>query len=322
MMHNIIKVILSISAILFMAGSSASAQHYLGIRGGYGGGTGRFYPKPSESGTVWGLYNGGISWKYYSPERIVGGVEVDLLFMQQGYREYTVANLPEGSTEKPERLSYYQRTVNSITIPAYWQTYGYLFMRKMRVFLNLGVTLSYNYSSWEEQYDYRTGEKESGKYDMMLVRDNPLTYGLGGGVGIGWSFGRLEILAEARYFFGYGDILRNRNKYEENPMRSPLDSYQITAGIYWRLGKKGILAPPGPKLEAKLREIELRQIEEQQRIESERTVDENITGEEKETVVEDVETDDVIDVPDASGSENPVSAAASEGQRTDDGISE
>lgn len=249
-----------------MAALPASGQHYVGVRGGYGGGAGRFYPKPSENGTVWGLYHAGVSWKYYSPERVVGGVEVDMLFMQQGFREYTLAEIAEGSTERAERLSYYQRTVNTITIPAYWQTHGYLFMRRMRVFLNLGVTLSYNYSSRQESYDYRTGERVSGKYEMMLVRDNPLAFGLGGGVGAGWSFGRLEIVAEARYFFGYGDILRNRNKYEANPMRSPLDSYQISLGAYWRLGKKGILAPPGPKLEAKLREIERRRIEQQQQM--------------------------------------------------------
>ena len=234
----------------------AFAQHYIGIRGGWGGGTGRFEPKPDERGTIWGLYNGGISWKYYSREKYVGGVEADLLFMQQGFRTYDLEDVPEGSTERAERTYYYQRTVNTITLPVYWQTHAYLFRRQMRVFLNLGVTLSYNYSSTEESYDYVTGEKTSGKYDMKLTRDNPFTYGLGGGAGLGWSFDRLEILFEGRYYLGYGDIYRNRNRYELNPIRSPLDNIQFSIGVYWRLGKGGILSPPSPKVAAKIREYE------------------------------------------------------------------
>lgn len=232
------------------------AQHYIGVRGGWGGGTGRLEPKPDERGTVWGLYHGGVSWKYYSKERYVGGVEADLLFMQQGFRTYDLEDVPAGSTDKAERTYYYQRTVNTITLPIYWQTHAYLFRRHMRVFLNLGVTLSFNYSSKEESYNYITGEKASGKYDMKLTRDNPFTYGLGGGAGVGWTFDRLEILFEGRYYLGYGDIYRNRNRYELNPIRSPLDNIQFSLGVYWRLGKGGIISPPSPKVAAKIREYE------------------------------------------------------------------
>ncbi len=250
------KILVCSAVLALSAVSPAVAQHYIGIRGGWGGGMGRIEPKPDEQGTVWGLYHGGISWKYYSREKAVGGVQADLLFMQQGFRSYDLSDVPEGSTEKAERESYYQRTVNSITLPIYWQTHGYLFMRRMRVFLNLGVTLSYNFSSKEESHNYVHNETTGGTYDMRLERDNPLTYGLGGGAGIGWSFDRLEILFEGRYYFGYGDIYRNRNRYELNPLRSPLDNIQFSLGVYWRLGKNGIISPPSPKVAAKLREYE------------------------------------------------------------------
>lgn len=253
---NIKKIFMCIAVMAALPVSSALAQHYIGIRGGWGGGSARIEPKPNDKGTVWGLYNGGISWKYYSPERYVGGVEADLLFMQQGFRNYELTDVPQGSNEKAERESYYQRTINSIMLPIYWQTHGYMFMRRLRVFLNLGVTLTYNYSSEEETYNYFTEEKTKGKYDMKLTRDNPFTYGLGGGVGLGWSFGRLELLFEGRYYFGYGDIYRNRNRYELNPLRSPLDNIQFSLGAYWRLGKKGILSPPTPKVAAKMRAAE------------------------------------------------------------------
>lgn len=256
-MGRTVKHILAgIVALTVWTAVPVAAQHYVGVRGGFGGGTGRFEPKPDERGTVWGLSHGGISWKYYSADKYLGGIEADLLFMQQGYREYDLSYVPPDSNDPAERESYYQRTVNSITLPVYWQTHGYMFARRMRVFLNLGVYVSYNYSSKEESHDYITGETTSGKYDMKSVRDNPFTYGLAGGAGLSWSFDRLEIFAEGRYYFGYGDILRNRNRYEYNPLRSPLDNYQIAFGVYWRLGKGGILSPPGPKTAAKIQQIE------------------------------------------------------------------
>ncbi len=252
--RNVRKIFICIAAAL--SATPVLAQHYIGVRGGWGGGMGRIEPKPDEKGTVWGLTHGGISWKYYSKERYVGGVQADLMFMQYGFRSYDFANLPDGSNERAERIFYYQRTINTITLPVYWQTSAYLFARQMRVFLNLGVSLSYNYSSDFEEYNYITERKVSGDYDMILSRDNPLMYGLTGGVGAGWSFDRLEVLFETRYYFGYGDVYRNRNRYELNPIRSPLDNIQFSLGVYWRLGKGGILSPPTPKVAAKMREME------------------------------------------------------------------
>ena len=55
---------------------------------------------------------------------------------------------------------------------------------------------------------------------------------------------RYEFSVEARYGFGYGDILRNGTKYKGNPDRSPLDNINVFAAFYYRLGKEGIRSAP------------------------------------------------------------------------------
>ena len=58
--------------------------------------------------------------------------------------------------------------------------------------------------------------------------------------------GRFEVSAGARYYFGYSDILRNRNKYYDNavdgaenpfwytPQRSPMDNLMVRIGVAYR----------------------------------------------------------------------------------------
>ncbi len=67
------------------------------------------------------------------------------------------------------------------------------------------------------------------------------------GAGLAFLFGqqrRYEFSVEARYGFGYGDILRNGTKYKGNPDRSPLDNINVFAAFYYRLGKEGIRSAP------------------------------------------------------------------------------
>ena len=54
-----------------------------------------------------------------------------------------------------------------------------------------------------------------------------------------------------RYYFGYSDILKNRNRYYDNgldgtenpfyytPIRSPLDNLSISVGVAFRIGRAG-----------------------------------------------------------------------------------
>ncbi len=240
-MRKVLTYALAIAALLAAGTGDAAAQHYFGVRGGYGSGSSRLYPQTSfESATLWGLYSGGVSWKYYTDEKFVGGVEVDAILMQQGFRKVTLNNVTG------EQESGYERKVNAIMVPVCWQPHVYMFRQRVRVFLNAGVTLSYVVSSTEKDISYVLDTSEERNYQMRLTRDNRLAYGLIGGGGISWSTGRIELFAEARYYIGYSDLLKNWNKNETNEyLRSPLDGMQFAVGVFWRLGKGGIKSPQG-----------------------------------------------------------------------------
>lgn len=249
MRKTIAKYIL-IAAALCCA-SAATAQHFVGVRGGYGGGSARFYPA-KETQTLWGMASFGVSWRHYSKERFVGGVGADLEFMQRGFK-YGIRNYvpEEGETAQKPDTSYVRR-VNSLVLPIVWEPHFYLFDRRMKVYLDLALTLSYNIDSSYE-YESRThGVYEKGDYPLLRYRDNRWGYGLMGGFGIsGRVAGRVELFTELRYYFGYSDILKNKNKYAENPLRSPLDNYAVNFGIYYRLGKSDLLAPRSKKAAAR-----------------------------------------------------------------------
>jgi hypothetical protein len=228
--------------VLLLGVGSARGQHYFGVRAGVGSGSSRQFPM-KEMGTVWGLKSGGVAWKYYSAEPFLGGLEMDALWMQQGWREYTMVSIP-GSDER-ERTGYYQRTVDVVMVPFMWQPHMYMFRQRLRVFLNAGITFSHILSSERRTVNFETGSDATSEYELKPTRDNRFGYGLCGGGGVSWAFGRIELFGEARYYIGYSDIMKNRNKYEANPLRSPLDGLQVQAGAFFRFGKGGIKSTQG-----------------------------------------------------------------------------
>ena len=234
----------ALSLLLMLFALPAMAQHTFGVYGGGGMANGRFEPT-QETKPIWGTITFGGSWRYYSPQRFVGGVGADLEFIQRGFRVATNTS----RVDDPKDYLYYTRRVNTITIPLIWQPHAYLFNHHLRVFGEAGLTLSYNLSSdYEIERLGGDGEKytEGGDYEFITPRDNRWGYGLCGGGGIALLINRVELMARARYYFGYSDILRNRNKYYgtiENfmltPLRSPLDNLTITIGVSYRFNKEG-----------------------------------------------------------------------------------
>jgi hypothetical protein len=130
-----------------------------------------------------------------------------------------------------------------------WQPHVYLVKNHLRVYIEAAFTTSYNFGG---SYEYDDKE-EHGKYDWRLERDNRFSYGLAGGGGLAVLFGRYEVGVRARYYFGYGDIIRNMNKYYDNstdgpenpfrltPMRSPLDNVTINLTLAYRFNKDGFV---------------------------------------------------------------------------------
>ncbi len=236
---------LIVGACLFGTAEEAVAQHYVGIKGGYGAAMGRFYPK-RESAMFWGCYTGGLAWKYYSATQVLGGISAELEYQDRGFMYYY--------GNKTDSTVYEKRTVTSLTIPFMWQPHLYFFNRKVRFFLNAGITFTYNMTSRYESGTKRDGIISSGKYEWMTARDCRWGYGLCGGVGLSVLVGRFDIGVEGRYYYGFSDILRNRTKYSQNPLRSELDNLSITFAVFYRLGKGGIKAPPLRKRPARAAE--------------------------------------------------------------------
>lgn len=223
-------------ALLLLTVVPLKSQHYIGARGGWGVGYGRFEPISSYNMKwVMGTWSGGVQWKYYGQMKYVGAVGAEVEFIQRAYQ----------IQESLESENYYRRVINSVNLPIMWHVHVNMLNNKFRVFLNAGVWVSYNLSSryWEKDGDYIF----TGSYQPMLVRDNPLGYGLLGGVGFNVVFGKWELMMEGRYYFSYGDILRNSAVYKGNPVRSPLDNINISLGFFYRIGNKPHAPQPSAK---------------------------------------------------------------------------
>ena len=228
---------------LLFVSLTATAQHTFGVYGGGGMANGRFEPT-QETKPIWGTITFGASWRYYSPQRVVGGVGADLEFIQRGFSIATNTS----RVDDPKDYLYYTRRVNSMMLPIVWQPHTYMFNRHLRLYGEAGVTFSYNLSSDYEIEKLVGGEKvvEEGEYHFSTVRDNRWGYGLCAGGGLAILINRFEVVARARYYFGYSDILRNRNKHYDTiegftltPLRSPLDNLTITIGLSYRFNKEG-----------------------------------------------------------------------------------
>ncbi len=240
-----IRRILTIGAMLLSG--SLCAQHYIGVRGGWGGGSSRLVPA-RETGTEWGLYSGGLSYKFYTDSKFVGGIQADLQYMGRGYM---YDQFRDADTS-------YHRTVNSLELPFMWQPHFYILRRHARVYLNLGVYMSYHLNSEYYWKSKREGIYHRDEYEMKNTRDNRWGYGLCGGGGISVFIRRFEVAFEARYYYGYSDILKNKTKYQGNPLRSPLDNINLSMAVYYRLSKEGIRSAPSKNVARKMEEAAAR----------------------------------------------------------------
>jgi hypothetical protein len=229
----------------------STAQHYVGAKVGYGAAMGRFqtvYGKV-DGAMTWNKYTGGVMWKYYTPQQVVGGVAAELEYQTRGYRSFEQGVIISDTTS----YSFTTRVVNSISMPLIWQPHIYLANRHLRVFINAGVVFSYNlglgdtFTTSHYDADSGTTTSQTVPYKMITARDNRWNYGICGGFGFGVLFGRCEVFAEGRYYFGMSDIMRNQAKYifnEEKLMRSELDNLFINVGVFFRLGKGDITELP------------------------------------------------------------------------------
>jgi len=238
-----IRTFLSV-ALVTLALSASAQGHYIGVRGGAGGSKVRFYPK-QESKLLMPNPTFGVVYKYLGGDRYLGGVEVDVNYVEKGYKTLL----------KADSDSSFQRKLTAIEIPFMWQPHVWMFRNRGRFFLNAGPYLSYNIKSSDEKLVSREkGVLKTYPYKLDNLRDNRLEYGLSLGAGYGVTIaGRFELLAEFRYVFGFSDILKNPNKYPaSNTQESPIDQMNVTLGLHYLFNKQAV--EPRPSRRARGRE--------------------------------------------------------------------
>ena len=257
-MRKIVKIAIVTIAALVVGVTTIRAQHVVAVTTGCGMATSRLYPA-QETRPIWGTWQAGVSWRYYSLPRFVGGIGIDLDWMQRGFSYAPYASIYEDKKD----YKYYRRNVNSLILPIVWQPHFYLFKNHLRIYLEAAPTFSVNFAStFENREPYTFGslngqglEVVSGKYHMRTERDNRFGFGLAGGGGFDILVKQVEFGVRARYDFGFSDIIKNRNKYYDNgldqknypgenpfwysPLRSPLDNLTISLRIGFRFNKAG-----------------------------------------------------------------------------------
>ena len=251
-----LTIILTFAFILAVAiAGEGRAQHTIAVTGGSGYATARPYPA-QEMKPIWGTYQAGVSWRYYSLPRFIACIGVDVELIERGFSFAPYPYLYENKKD----YKYYTRRLNSIMVPIVWQPHAYLFKNHLRIYLEAAPTFSFNFCSEFRNEELRNPyatlpEPVEGKYEFRSERDNRFSYGLRGGAGFDLIFGQVEIGVRAMYDFGFSDILRNRNKYYDNgldwqnkpgenpfyltPLRSPLDNLTMSLKVGFRIGKEG-----------------------------------------------------------------------------------
>lgn len=240
--HNILRFLATVVLAVAVT-AAAKAQHTLAVTGSMGHTTSRLYPSQEKKG-MWGVVSGGLSWRYYSEPRFVGGIGVDLEFIQRGFSYSPDAYRYEDKAD----YHYYKRLYNTVSVPVVWQPHVYMFNNHVRIYLEAMLELQLNLSARYE--NELTGE--NGNYPIINYRDNRFGYGLAGGGGIDILVGQIEFGVRVRYHFGLSDIMRNRNKYYDNgldnpsenpfsltPLRSPVDNMMIGFKVGFRFNRGG-----------------------------------------------------------------------------------
>ena len=112
-----------------------------------------------------------------------------------------------------------------------------------------GVTFTFNLSATYTNEMTKT----EGRYKFKDIRDNFMEYGLAGGGGIDFIIKQFEFGFRARYYFGFSDLMRNRNKYYDNatdgaenpfsytPLKSPIDNLTFNITLAYRFNPDGFL---------------------------------------------------------------------------------
>lgn len=223
------KKLLLIIATLLLFSVDLSAQHALGVRGGAGVSSVTFKPR-LESVLTDINPTFGVSYRYRGGDKFVGGIEVDINFVNAGYKYLTGEDYQNS----------YERSWQAIEVPFLWQPH-ITFGKKNNgsFFINAGPYVGMTLGSSNITYKENGVFSEEIEYEFDAIKDNVFNFGLMGGVGVGARFGKIDVIAEFRYVYGLSDVIKNPTKYAPSSFtESPLSQMNITVGFYYNLFEK------------------------------------------------------------------------------------
>ncbi|MBI1286011.1 MAG: outer membrane beta-barrel protein [Flavobacteriales bacterium] len=215
---------------LAMVGATAStsmAQLYVGVKGGatlnsFSGKAATGTDKKMAFGYGFGaLVNIGFNRTF--------SLQPEVDFIRKG-----------GKTVSKNTSDYTQVAANYLEVPilAKAQFGG----EKFKGFVVLGPYAGYWIGGKTKSSTLGTESNESIKFDNDIsddgYRQNRIDFGLDGGVGMQYAFGRSMLILDARYGFGLSDM--NRYKTEPDGYKKQSNrSMQLSLGYAFRLSKEG-----------------------------------------------------------------------------------
>ena len=225
-------------------------EHYIGVRGGMGGGSMTVIPH-IEKATNIKFPEFGVTYKRISEEKWLGGIQIEASYVKSGF-----TFLP-----RPKSDSSYNRNVNLIEMPFMWHPH-YAFGKKenFKVFLNAGPYISYLLDSdyeYVDNIDKTSDYNRSGDYVYNRYLDVRLGYGVMGGAGIEVMITpKIEAQLEFRYKFAFSDIWKNKSKVDpalspptaaeveqmfgrEEYVQSQMSQMAISFALFYRFGNFG-----------------------------------------------------------------------------------
>lgn len=185
-----------------LAGATALAQkpfpkeHSLGVTGGVVLSKMTFRPETiiqdMRMGPTFGLVYRYIEEKYF-------GIQAELLFTQRGWKD-RLEDYPN---------LHFERSLNYVELPI--MSHIFFGNNRVRGFFNLGPKFAYFLGDAQKTNITPPVEGIITDHHTLKVSKR-FDYGITGGAGMEFRFGRNSLLVEGRYYFGLGDIFPNEKK--------------------------------------------------------------------------------------------------------------
>lgn len=187
------------------------AEVYVGLNGGAGLSTLTTMPVYVEKGYLMG-YNGGITLRFITERHF--GIESGLQYVQAGWKDNYGYKSPY-SYERPQTWA---------ELP--FLMHAYLGSGHVRFFLNAGSQFGWLLDD-QEYIDSEYTSEELPYYGLDVM--HKFLWGIAGGAGLEFHFGRMALGLKGQYFYGLSNLFSDQ---VSDPMVTS-SPQQITANLFW-----------------------------------------------------------------------------------------